>query len=144
MWSLTGWTEDGDFDYDIGMVELSTETNLGWVSFGYNTAIDESWYFYSKGYPSDKPYGSMWSTSGYVSEANTNNLEFDTSDTQPGQSGSPMYYYVSSNPIIYGVHSNSASWSFLFWTEYWNQATRITGTRFSLMCDWIDDYRLGC
>jgi len=144
LWSLVGWTQNGDISYDLGMVELSKETGLGWVSFGYHSGISNSWYMYSKGYPEDKSYGSQWSTDGNPSDVNGLDIQFQTLDGVGGQSGSPIYYYQGGNPVIYGTFFGEVWWSFLWWGDEWNQFTRITSGRFSSMCDWINDARLGC
>jgi V8-like Glu-specific endopeptidase len=145
LWSLRGWTRDGDNSYDLGMIKLNQETGLGWVSFGHHSGMSESWLMYSKGYPNDKPFGTQWSTSGdYPSDVNGLDIEFDTLDIKKGQSGSPIYKYQSSGPVIYGVLFGEVWWEFLWWGDEWNQFTRITSGRFSSMCDWINDARLGC
>jgi V8-like Glu-specific endopeptidase len=145
LWSLRGWTRDGDISYDLGMIKLNQETGLGWVPFGYHGGMSESWLMFSKGYPGDKPFGTQWSTSGdYPSDVNGLDIEFDTLDAMKGQSGSPIYKYQSSGPVIYGVWFGEVWWEFLWWGDEWNQFTRITSGRFSSMCDWINDARLGC
>jgi len=134
--TFQGWSNDGDYDWDIALVELSVSPNKGWLSMGYDGGIDDTWYFYSKGYPGDKPYGSMWSTGDYISDANTNTLETDDSDTYDGHSGAPWYAYPSylTYPRIFAAHSGSG-----WWFGSYNRHTRITSTKFSAFCTWINN-----
>ncbi len=136
-----GWADDGDTDWDIALIKLSFETTFGWMSFGWSSSISTSWYIYHKGYPKDKTYGSMWSSSGYISDVDSQVLWTKTTDTVGGQSGGPWYRYLSSNPVIYAAHSGSSSWWFFGWhTE--NRHTRITSGVFNDLCSWIADARV--
>jgi len=139
--TYTGWTQNGDYDWDIALITLSAETTFGWLSFGWSSSISESWYVYHKGYPQDKTYGSMWSSSGYLCDVDDHVLWTDTTDTVGGQSGGPWYVYVSSNPVVYAAHSGSYSWWFFGWNTE-NRHTRITSGVFNDFCSWIADSRV--
>jgi len=141
--SVVGWVTNADWTYDYGLIKLSSAPNVGWFSFGYNTAIDSTWFLYGLGYPSDKNFGTMWKTDGYVSEAQERYL-IDSSCTLTGMDGTGMY---KSGYIVYGIYSRSGdrwvgSCSGSVCSGYWiwsNYHTRITSTRFELLCDWIDN-----
>lgn len=139
--TFTGWTNSGDYDYDIALITLSSEPGMGWLSFGWSGGLSTSDYFYHKGYPGDKAFGSMWTSSGYLSDVDARLLWTDTTDTVGGQSGGPWYKYVSGNPVVYAAHSGSHRWWFFGWhTE--NRHTRITSTVFNFLCSWIQDARV--
>jgi len=141
MWSVLGWTRDGLGSYDYALLELDRDAAFDWVSFGWDRAISDGWQMYSKSYPGDKPVFTQWSTSGdYPSLVYGLSLYFDTLDATEGQSGSAIYAYRSGNPVIYGVLYGEAATE----DERFNQFTRITSVRFSTLCDWINDARLGC
>jgi len=137
--TFQGWSINGDYDWDIALIELSSYPNKGWISMGYDTSINDDWYIYSKGYDGDKTYGSMWATSDYISDANDNTLETDDSDTYPGHSGAPWYAYPSylTYSRIFAAHSGSG-----WWFGYYNRHTRITSTKFTAFCTWINDATL--
>jgi len=138
--SFTGWTEDGDTDWDIGLIKLSSSPNRGFINFGYDTSIDEDWYLYCVGYPGDKTSGTMWATSDSVYDTYTNILQTDDSDTVDGQSGSPCYSYKkSSYPIMFAVHSGGNKYWSWFSYNYYNRHTRITSSKYSSFCTWIND-----
>lgn len=134
-YTFQGWTINSDWNWDIALIELvTTNTNLGWLSYGYNSAINSATFINSYGYPSDKSYGSMWYAAGYVKNAYTDYLTFETLDVYPGQSGSGGYAVVNSNIIIYSVCSSQ-------WVSngyYWNQFTRMTSTKFTSFCTWMN------
>ena len=136
--TYTGWTQNGDYDWDIALITLSSATTFGWLSFGWSSSISTSWYINHKGYPQDKSYGSMWSSDGYICDVDDHVLWTDTTDTVGGQSGGPWYRYVSSNPVVYAAHSGSYSWWFFGWNTQ-NRHTRITSGVFNDLCSWIAD-----
>ncbi|MBU0945703.1 MAG: trypsin-like serine protease [Proteobacteria bacterium] len=53
-------------------------------------------------------------------------------DTQPGQSGAPIYYYSGGERTVYAVHKGAYSSR--------NRAHRIRSGSFGLMCDVVEDY----
>ena len=138
VWTSTGWTQNGDSDYDYALIELSSAPGIGWLSFGWSSSMSTTWYMYHKGYSGDKPFGTQWSTGDSISNVWTHRFYTDSSDTAGGNSGGPWYRYVSGNPVVYGPHSG--------WNQYWywwgakkNRHTRITSAKFASLCDWIDD-----
>ena len=59
VYTYTGWTRDGDSDYDLALIELSSSPSVGWLSFGWSSALSSSWYVWHKGYSGDKPFGKI-------------------------------------------------------------------------------------
>jgi len=134
--SFEGWTNDGDYDWDIAVIELSvSSTSLGWMSFGYDSSINEDWFMYIRGYPEDKSYGSMWGTSDYISDTSDHILETDDSDTVGGMSGAAVYSYPNylSFARIFAAHSGSG-----WWFGYYNRHTKITSYKFTTFCTWMN------
>jgi V8-like Glu-specific endopeptidase len=136
-WTYTGWTANGDSDYDLALIELASAPGIGWLSFGWSSSMSTSWYLYHKGYSGDKPYGTQWSTGDGLSNVWANRFYTDSSDTVGGNSGGPWYRYVNGQAVVYGPHSG--------WNAYWywfgakrNRHTRITSSKFASLCDWID------
>jgi glutamyl endopeptidase len=140
-WALGGWINRGDSEYDIAIVRLEENSGLGFVSFGYNNALSNDWNMRSHGYPGDKDYGTQWRTGGKPSGVNPLSIEFRNLDTFGGCSGSGIHYALQEgHRIIYGTLFGQISTS----TDRWNQFSRITSARFSLMCDEIDHEDVEC
>jgi len=137
MMTFEGWILNSDFDWDIALVELSSvpSPDIQYNYLGYDNNINTNYYFHGKGYPGNKPYGSMWSTEDYISQTTTNQLRTDDTDSYYGYSGSPFYCYDENNvPIIYAAHSGAG-----FDTKYYHRHTRITSTKFATFCTWINN-----
>jgi len=139
----SAWYSSGDFNYDIGMIILSTPTNLDWMSFGWYSDIITGWVVNVNGYPGDKPYGTQWHTNGPLLQLHTLSLQDINLDTFGGVSGSGTYAYWSrtNTRIIYGIASGQFSIDHPNGTEIfrWNHHARITDTEFNIICGWIDD-----
>jgi V8-like Glu-specific endopeptidase len=147
-YSVTGWTQNGDFDYDFGVIALSTtNTYKGWMSFGWTSSLSSGWWINVNGYPGDKSYGTQWHSDNTLSDVETLTFRDTSLDLYPGNSGSASYSYWSdtNTRIIYGIVSADAweqYWDFgcfCIKTRYWNQHVRITSDRFNLICNWIND-----
>jgi len=139
MWCLVEWVQSSNADYDLGILVLDQSPNVGWTGIGYNTGINAGWRMHTKGYPVDKPFGTMWSNVyDYPWRWNDLDLKFNTMDVVGGQSGSPIYAFLSGRPIIFaniccGLTSGGVRW---------NQGTRINSARFAAICDYINDDRV--
>ena len=48
--TVKGWTQKGKWQYDYGMIELSSVTNRGWMSFGYDDQLP-NYSFNMNGFP---------------------------------------------------------------------------------------------
>jgi glutamyl endopeptidase len=80
-----------------------------------------------RGYPGNKPAGTMWTHSGTVLTTTTNNLVYDI-DTSGGQSGSPVL--AADNGII-GVHT-----AYMPGSNH-NEATRLTSARVATINSYV-------
>lgn len=116
--SVNGWVNDKNFDYDYGIVKLSSSPGVG--NFGIkaeNKSNLQAKYMYCYGYPHDKQTGTLWYDKGIISIVDT--LQFSHSaGTKRGQSGGPVVL-LSDIDCIVGIHSH-------FDGINSNRATRIT------------------
>lgn len=119
--SWTGWTQQGSFDDDLGVVVLDRPIGAitGWHGYGYNDG--PSFFtgntFHNPGYPAESPYNGEYmyywygnfdytdSVLGvwYGNEVGINKRSYG------GQSGSGAYYMDGSNRYVYTVLSNGNS-----------------------------------
>jgi V8-like Glu-specific endopeptidase len=139
--SWTGWTNDGNFDHDIGLIDLDRPIGAltGWHGYGYNDS--PGFYtgntFHNPGYPAASPYNGQYMYYWYGN--------FDSTDTlldiwtgnevrinklsYGGQSGSGAYHVSGSNRHVYAVLSNGTS----SYTDF----VRITSGKFGNIGSWI-------
>jgi len=147
--SYSGWTEDENFDYDMGLVTL--DRNIGnytsWFQYGYDNNLSSGTLVNVAGYPSDRfdsDGDNRWDNydmvlqSGDITSTQTLTLRSTELDIGSGNSGGPLWIYRPSTEerIIYGVVSNSTSLSDV---PAYNEFTRITSTRFSDLQNWISE-----
>jgi len=142
---FSGWISDlsnvNDYhNFDMALITLSSSPNIGQVAFGFDYGLRTGYYtsLYSKGYPLDKSFGSMWATWDYLYASWDYGLMTDDSDTYNGGGyrGAPWYVYESSGPVVYAVD-----------TDYginFNIHTKITSSKFYSLCSWINDASIGC
>jgi V8-like Glu-specific endopeptidase len=138
-----GWLEDEDPDNDFGMLILedkSSTANLGWFGTQVQTSAS-TWNF---GYPgwwrtcAASPSPPQCSNFLYGDDGTAVMLPWDSyrlghdMDTQPGQSGSPVYRYNGGDRRIIGVHTNGGS--------DFNLAKRLRGQTIDTICDWIESW----
>ncbi len=120
--SLGGWIEDKDKNYDFGVIVLPEDSplgkNVGW--FGYKALRREKEYVGKtlniSGYPGDKGGKEQWWMSG-EGEVQGPLLKYDI-DTFGGQSGSPVWATIGGREYVLGVHTMGNS-------RLGNFATRI-------------------
>lgn len=163
-WARTvkGWTQQGKWQYDYGMIELSSETNRGWMSFGYDDQLPK-YSFNMNGFPGlSAPQGRGDDDGLILTDGSTvywtgfelardydqtyaieDKLMAYYMDTWGGQSGSGVYAYFKNKKkrIIYGVHRGWDGVSPQDDTEY-NVAKRITSHTFAQLCGWINDAKV--
>jgi V8-like Glu-specific endopeptidase len=138
--SVSGWTVDGDRDYDYGAILLPADQRLGdelgW--FGYAVRDDahiNGITLNLAGFPGDggkagpeRAEGTMWFNSRTVSEATEKQLVYEI-DTYGGQSGAPVWEMAAdSSRYGVGIHTWGASVN--------NGATRITREVFDNITLW--------
>ncbi|MEI6765064.1 MAG: T9SS type A sorting domain-containing protein [Bacteroidota bacterium] len=114
MFSWTGWTNSGDFNWDMGYIKLNSDigTSTGWLGYGYNDdAFFQTNTFHNPGYPAETPYdGSlMYYWYGTYDQVMTKLLYFNKY-CYGGQSGSGSYYKDgSNNRYVYAILSHYSS-----------------------------------
>ncbi|CAG8554872.1 6791_t:CDS:2, partial [Ambispora gerdemannii] len=108
-WTVKGWTEYKDKEYDYGLIILERDADDDWMSFGWNNQINEGWGFNIIEYPGDKAFTTMWWE--YCPVNYTGELELEHfCDIVPRASGSGLYVYRPQDEarIIYSVQSHQA------------------------------------
>ena len=134
--SWTGWTSDGDFDHDMGVIDLDRPVGAvtGWHGYGYNN--NNSFFtgntFHNPGYPAESPYDGqyMYYWYGDYDIAGTYQLTFFKT-AYGGQSGSGSYNVDGDQRTVYAVLSNG--WSL------WTNDVRITETKYSHIGSFIEE-----
>lgn len=160
-WARTvkGWTRQGKWEYDYGMIELSEKTSRGWMSFGYDNSLPN--YSYNlNGFPgASAPQGTgdydnlvlgdgskvYWTGFELAHDYDktydkTDKLIAYEIDTWGGQSGSGVYAYFKNKEkrVIYGVHRGWDGDSDQDDATY-NVAKRITSHTFAQLCGWMNE-----
>jgi len=133
--SVTGWTSNGDPNYDYGAIQTNSAkgNTVGWFGYYWQASNTFSGTYYVRGYPGDKTYGTMWTMSGAVKKVNANRLWYSI-DSYGGQSGSPFFKnHPTYGWAAAGIHTYGVGLS--PYTTY-NSATRITQTRYNNMKTW--------
>lgn len=132
-YSVKGWTESKDTNYDYGAIKLngSPGNTVGW--YGYRTTNSSSPVGLSTsvtGYPCDKTFGTMWSDTKPIRSAETYKLTY-TTDTYGCQSGSPVYRnYSDTGQTAIAIHTNGGS--------SYNLGTRVTNDVFNNIQYWAN------
>ena len=133
------------YNWDIAVLRLNVgNTGLGSLCIGRSPSnynhVKRNPMIYSRGYPGDKPHGSMWATSGRIFRAYQHRVHTHTTDTYGGWSGGPFCQYQSS-PIqdAVNVHSGANSLAWLWWKRTVNCHTRINSLKYRLICDFINN-----
>ena len=138
--SWTGWTNDANWDDDMGVIDLDRPVGAltGWHGYGY----DNDWSFFSgntfhnPGYPAASPYNGQYMYYWYgnfdecPASGTSNQVKFNK-QSYGGQSGSGAYYIDSGNRYVYAELSNG--------TSTWTRDVCITSTKFTHIGDFIAD-----
>jgi glutamyl endopeptidase len=138
--SVTGWTQDGDSDYDYGAILLPGDARygdqLGW--FGYASRGDDYLRGITvnlSGYPGDggpaHVDGTQWFDSRTIEDVQDRQITY-VADTYGGQSGAPVWEMTTDNNR-YGVAIHT------FGTSVHNGGTRITGDVFDNVVAWAGE-----
>lgn len=126
------WRNNGDREYDIGVIWLDNDigNKLGWFGISALTDVQlRKLLVNNSGYPADKPLGTQWFNAGRILEAKPNLITYGL-DTESGQSGSPIFLYSSDRQrIVVAIHAYGDSGD--------NIGVRITPSIFKTMVDWI-------
>ena len=105
--SVTGWTEDGEQDYDYGAIILPTDLGETTGRFGFGV-YDDATLLASvgdiAGYPGDKPSGTMWYDDKRISSVGPRHPSYEI-DTAGGQSGSAVYRIQNGTRTAFAIHA---------------------------------------
>ena len=140
-YSSVGWIEDEDPENDFAMIILedkSSTANLGW----FGTQVSNGASAWNFGYPSwwrtcaaspvpPQCANLLYGMDGYATKFSDWFLTY-TIDTQPGQSGSPVYRYNGGDRRVIGVHAYGAGGGSVNW------AKRLRPTTINTICGWIN------
>ncbi|MCT2582326.1 trypsin-like serine peptidase [Actinophytocola gossypii] len=129
-YSVQGWVNDLDRNYDYGAIKLNCTVGdtTGWFGMHWQTSSYNGTRVAVVGYPQDKqPPFTMWGMFGPIEGSRSNQLLY-TIDTDSGQSGGPVYYPGCGAFCAIAVHASG--------DQYWNYGTRITEAVFNNYLDW--------
>lgn len=110
--SVSGYTEDNNLEYDYAVVILKEEIGFqtGWLAYRAEEYESLSNLLINiNGYPADKPEGSMWHSDCNVKDTSERMLYYDC-DTFAGNSGSGIYRLSTNSRgederFVVGVHT---------------------------------------
>lgn len=128
--SVTGWTNNGNENYDYGAIIVPTNlgNTTGWFGFGvYSDSDLLSSVGNISGYPGDKSTGTQWYDYHKIASVNSMKVYYDI-DTYGGQSGSAAYRII--NGAYYGtaIHAYGGATT--------NSGTRIVTSVFDNLRAW--------
>ena len=128
--SVTGWTENGDENYDYGAIIIPTDlgNTVGWFGFGVYTDSDLlSSTGNIAGYPGDKPTGTEWYDYHQIASVDSRKVYYDI-DTAGGESGSGVYRFIDGSRYGCAVHAYGGTTT--------NYGTRIITPVYNNMLAW--------
>lgn len=129
-WTVRGWSEKGDENYDYGAIIVPTAMGetVGTLGFGaYGDADLTDRVVNIAGFPGDKPAGTMWYDAKTIASANSSKIYYDI-DTAGGQSGAAVYLVEDGQRIGVAVHTYGGAAT--------NSGTRISAPVFQNLSDW--------
>lgn len=131
LYSVVGWTQNRNRDYDYGAIKLNCNVgnSTGWFGFGWKSASHNGEAEYIVGYPGDKSYGTMWRGNGTITISQSRRLYYNT-DTFGGQSGSAVWNTVQCSVCAVAIHAYGVDG-----TGY-NGGTRINEAVFNNLISW--------
>ena len=128
IYSSTKWVEDSNWEYDYGVIKLSTDIgkSTGWFGISWTIFSLKGKDVTITGYPAEYTR-KMHTMSGKITKSTTRKVYYNEIDTTGGQSGSPVY---DDDIYVVAIHAYGNS-------SYGNSATRITYSLF----DYFDSFR---
>lgn len=132
LYSVTGWTQSKDTNYDYGAIKLNCTVgnSTGWFGFRWTSSSMNGQASYLSGYPGDKSYGTQWRADDSIRLSYTRLLYY-ANDTYGGMSGAPVWNSNSGcNTCGISIHTNGTDG-----TSY-NHGTRITQDVFNNLINW--------
>ena len=128
--SVTGWTNNGDQNFDYGAIIIPTNlgNTVGWYGFGvYSDADLLAASGNISGYPGDKPAGTQWYDFRGIASVTSRKVFYDI-DSAGGQSGSAVYRIISGGRFGIAIHAYGGTTT--------NSGTRIITEVFNNMVAW--------
>ena len=138
LYSVSGWTDDGDSEFDYGAIKLNGSPGdyTGWL--GYRTTNVESpkgLLAVVPGYPCDKVGNekyTMWTDYGPIEGTSPRMLTYRM-DTYGCQSGAPVYHdYSRTGVTIIATHTVGSN--------SWNSGNRVTDDVFNNLKNGLNKY----
>ena len=129
-WSVRGWGDNGDENYDYGAIVLPTPMGnvVGTFGFGaFNDGTLRGAVVNVTGYPGDKPSGTCWHDSKTVASVSPTKVHYDI-DTAGGQSGAPVYMIRNGKRYAVAVHAYGGAVT--------NSGTRISAQAYQNLVNW--------
>jgi glutamyl endopeptidase len=129
-WSVKGWADAGDENYDYGAVIIPTGlgTTVGAMGFAvYGDGELTSKVASVVGYPGDKEEGTLWYDTKEIASASASKVYYDI-DTAGGQSGAAVYVIKDDQRIAVAVHAYGGPTT--------NSGTRISPPVFDNLMQW--------
>jgi glutamyl endopeptidase len=132
--SVTGWTENGDENYDLGVIVLPVPLGDTVGVFGIGSYPDAELANLPvnvSGYPGDKvnaETGTQWFDGQEVAHLNGRKVFYDI-DTVGGQSGAPVFRIEDGNRIGIAIHAYGGHTT--------NSGTRINDAVYNLIKAWM-------
>lgn len=132
-YSVRGWTENGDDEYDYGAIVLDTPLGrrTGALGFGaYNNDTLTGVTGNLSGYPGDRGGGTQqWYMARRIASVGARKVFYDI-DTAGGQSGSAVYRIKGGKRFAVGIHAYGVG------SGQFNSATRINRPVFDNLQTW--------
>ena len=128
--SVTGWTNNGNENYDYGAIILPSDlgNSTGWFGFGVYSDSDLLASIGNiSGYPADKPTGTQWYDHHKIASVNSRKVYYDI-DTYGGQSGSAVYRIKNGGHYGIAIHAYGGTTT--------NSGTRIVTPVFENLRAW--------
>lgn len=126
------WQQGFDRTSDIGVVWLDKPIGdqLGWFGLAaHDDAMLRGLLVNNAGYPADKPLGTQWFNAGRIQEVRPKIISYGL-DTEPGQSGSPIFYFdAQMRRIVVAAH--------VYGDAAENLGVRVTAALYATLNAWI-------
>lgn len=138
LYSVTGWTRNGDENFDYGAVKLNCTVGntVGWLGRWWTTSSQNNLPIAIVGYPGDKPSATQWGGAGRIAASENRKTRYFI-DTAGGQSGAPVIQADGTGPggcegdCGIAIHAYGADGLGR------NSATRITETVSTNLGNWV-------
>ena len=139
-YSVSGWTVNGDEQFDYGVIKLNCTigNTVGWYGYFWQSASLSGLPTLVSGYPGEKAFGTQWRgdwTSRTVATVTAEQV-FYPNDTTGGMSGSPVYYdRPGCGTCTMAIHAYGFPHGG-FPHNVYNHGTRITQAKFNNLQAW--------